>query len=99
MPSSPSRAAFSSKTASSSRTLRRAPRLPAVLRRFYTSYGTAADAFLVNHLLPPADVAEDGGVTVFYVEEQAVYLWGIATEDLASEDPPVHWRENEPGKP
>jgi hypothetical protein len=76
-----------------------AQQLPAVLRRFYESYGTAVDAFLVNHLLPAAEVAEDGGVTVFYVEEQAVYLWGIATADLASEDPPVHCRENEPSEP
>ena len=38
-------------------------------------------------------------MTVFYVEEQAVYLWGIATQDLTLEDPPVQCRENEPGKP
>ncbi len=74
-------------------------RLPAALKRFHTSYGLAADAFVVNQLLPPADVAEDDGVTVFYIEEQAVYLWGVATEDLAADDPPVHCRENEPGKP
>jgi hypothetical protein len=73
--------------------------LPAVLRRFYQAYGTAADAFLVNRLLPPAEVRADDGFIVFYVEEQAVYLWGIAAGDLATEDPPVWCRENDPGKP
>jgi hypothetical protein len=72
---------------------------PEVLRRFYARYGAPASAFLVNRLLPPAEVGEDDGFVVFYVEEQAVYLWAIATEDLELEDPPVWCRENEPGKP
>lgn len=76
-----------------------ADRLPAVLRRFYEAFGTAPEAFLVNRLLVPADIADDDGFCVFYVEEQAVYLWAIATADLGADDPPVWCRENEPGKP
>jgi hypothetical protein len=75
-----------------------AERLPAALRRFHESFGTAADAFAINHLLPPSEIEEDGGFAVFYVEEQAVYLWGIAVDDLESPDPPVWSRENEPGR-
>jgi hypothetical protein len=74
-------------------------RLPRALRRVYEAFGTAPRAFLLNRLLAPADIAEDNGFTVFYVEEQAVYLWGISNDDLDDEDPPVWCRENEPGKP
>ena len=73
-------------------------RLPRALRRMYEAFGTAPDAFLLNRLLPPTDIAEGDGFTVFYVEEQAVYLWGIANDDLGEDDPPVWRRENEPGK-
>jgi len=34
---------------------------------------------------------------VFYVEEQGVWLWGIAEGDWLADDPPVWGRENEPG--
>lgn len=76
-----------------------ADRLPGSLRRFYEAFGTAPAAFLLNRLLAPAEVSEEGGFTVFYVEEQAVWLWGIANEDLALDDPPVWCRENDAGKP
>jgi len=75
-----------------------ADRLPRSLRRVYEAFGAAPAALLVNHLLAPADVVDDE-FTVFYVEEQAVYLWGIASQDLDGNDPPVWCRENEPGKP
>lgn len=73
-------------------------RLPAALRRFYGSYGTASAAFLINDLLAPTQIEDDNGFVVFYVEEQAVYLWAVAREDLDLDDPPVWGRENEPGK-
>ena len=76
-----------------------AARLPAALRDFYRSFGPAADAWFVNRLLSPADVREDDGFAVFYVEEQGVCVWGIAKGDLPAEDPPVWCRENGPGKP
>ena len=73
--------------------------LPEVLRRFYARHGTAASAFLINRLLPPSEVGMEENFLVFYVEEQAVYLWGISVDDLELPDPPVWCRENEPGKP
>ena len=76
--------------------------LPAALAEFYRSYGTAVDAWLINHLQAPQDVwedEEDENFLVFYAEEQSVYLWAVAKEDLDDEDPPVWCRENEPGKP
>jgi hypothetical protein len=75
-----------------------AERLPEALRRFHDSYGTAAEAFAINRLVPPSEIERDGDFAVFYVEEQGVYLWGIAVEDLDSADPPVWSRENEPGR-
>ena len=62
-------------------------------------YGTASRAFLINRLLPPLEVEDEDGFCVFYVEEQAVYLWGFATEDRDADDPPVWCRENLLGKP
>jgi hypothetical protein len=82
--------------------LRASVRLPRVLADFYRAYGTAADAWLVNRLQAPDDLRqdeEDAAFLVFYVEEQAVYLWAIRKEDLDADDPPVWCRENEPGRP
>ena len=74
-------------------------RLPPSLRRVYEAFGAAPAAFLLNHLVAPADIGEDDGFTIFYVEEQAVYLWGVANGDLDADDPPVWCRENESAKP
>jgi hypothetical protein len=74
-------------------------RLPTALQPFYETFGTAPSAFLVNRLLEPDELGVDDGFTVFYVEEQAVWLWGIATDQLLVQDPPVWSRENEPGVP
>jgi hypothetical protein len=73
--------------------------LPASLRPVYEAFGTAPAEFLLNRLLAPGDIFEEDGFTVFYVEEQAVYLWGVANEDLDDDDPPVWCRENDAGKP
>jgi hypothetical protein len=78
--------------------LPRDARLPAVLKGFYESFGTAAETFLINRLLSPAEMEQENGFCVFYVEEQGVYLWGIAVDDLDADDPPIWCRENEPGK-
>ena len=59
-----------------------ADRLPRSLCRVYEAFGTAPAAFLLNRLLAPADVVDEDEFTVFYVEEQAVDLWGIASQDL-----------------
>jgi hypothetical protein len=75
-------------------------RLPAVLREFHRRYGTAAGAWHVSHLQPPEEVwadEEDDRFLVFSAEEQFVYLWAIAAEDLDAADPPVWCRENLPG--
>ena len=76
-------------------------RLPRVLADFYRAYGTAADAWLVNRLQAPDDLwedEEDDAFLVFYVEEQAVYLWAIKKDDVGADDPPVWCRENDPGR-
>jgi hypothetical protein len=76
--------------------------LPTVLADFYRSYGPAVGVWLVNHLRAPHEVfadEEDETFIVFYVEEQSVYLWAVAKDDLDADDPPVWCRENEPGRP
>ncbi len=74
-------------------------RLPRALRDFYEYAGCAPSVFPINRLLTPEEVAVEDGYHVFYVEEQAVYLWAIAASDLAEDDPPVWCRENEPSEP
>jgi hypothetical protein len=69
------------------------------LRRIHAAYGSVPSGFLVNHLLAPEAVTREDGFTVFYVEEQGVWLWAIADGDLDAEDPPVWGRENEPAAP
>lgn len=68
------------------------PDLPRAVRRVQAAFPAG---FLVNRLVAPRD--EDGS-TIFYVEEQGVWLWAIATEELEADDPPVWGRENEPGR-
>lgn len=72
-------------------------RMPVALAEFHRAYGSAADVWLVNRMLAPDELAGDDGHVVFYVEEQAVWLWAVAEADLDAEDPPVYCRENEPG--
>jgi hypothetical protein len=72
-------------------------RMPKALAEFHRAYGTAADAWAVNRMLAPDELGSDDGHVVFYVEEQAVYLWAVAEADLDADDPPVLCRENEPG--
>ena len=72
-------------------------RMPAALAGFHRDYGAAADAWAVNRMLAPDELETDDGHVVFYVEEQAVWLWAVAEADLGAEAPPVFCRENEPG--
>jgi hypothetical protein len=76
-----------------------ADRLPPPLDRIYKAFGGAPSAFLLNRLLAPSEIVDEDGFTVFYVEEQAVYLWAISSAALDDDDPPVWCRENAPGKP
>ncbi|MCP3880769.1 MAG: hypothetical protein GY701_20600 [Sulfitobacter sp.] len=48
-----------------------------------------------NTMLRPEERFEDGDQTVFYVEAQAVMIWGYGTGD----DPPVSERENDDSSP
>ncbi|PSL49914.1 SMI1/KNR4 family protein SUKH-1 [Chitinophaga niastensis] len=67
-------------------------RLPAALRHYYLSLGknkAVNDTF--NRLTSLAEVgfSEDEHL-VFYEENQAVVLWGIAKEDLSADNPAVY---------
>jgi hypothetical protein len=73
------------------------PLLARPLRRIHAAYEPVPAGFLVNHLLVPQAMRQEDGFTVFYVEEQAVWLWAIAEQDLDADDPPVWGRENQPG--
>jgi hypothetical protein len=73
--------------------------MPRALREFYEFAGTAKRAFELNDLLAPDDIWTDAGHRVFYVEEQSVWLWGIAEGDWLADDPSVWGRENGPGTP
>jgi hypothetical protein len=71
--------------------------MPRALREFYEFAGSAEQVLAVNRMAAPEDFETDTGHRVFYVEEQAVWLWGIAEGDWLADDPPVWGRENEPG--
>jgi hypothetical protein len=73
--------------------------MPRALREFYEFAGTAEQAFAINDLLAPDEILTDTGHRVFYVEEQGVWLWGIAEAEWLAEDPSVWSRENRPGTP
>jgi hypothetical protein len=65
-------------------------RLPRLLREFYLLAGRRRD---INHahnqLVHPNDLRVDDENLVFYVENQAACVWGVAAEDLDAADPPV----------
>ena len=68
--------------------------LPMPLRWWFARYGRRKEILQCpNYLLPLDDSeADDDGRLIFYIEEQAVYLWATTSE---GEDPPVWVRENE----
>ncbi len=65
-------------------------RLPGLLREFYLLAGKRTD---LNHaqdqLVHPNDLQIEDEKLVFYVENQAVCIWGVPAEDLDVADPPV----------
>lgn len=65
--------------------------LPDVLRDYYLTLGrNKALNATHNRLLEPEEIYFSGsGHLVFYEENQAVAVWGIAAAHLAQEDPPV----------
>jgi hypothetical protein len=67
--------------------------VPASLREFYVAVRNWPDAIVQNRLIDPTELRLEDGQFLFYVENQAVYLW--ATEPAAA-DPPVWGRENVP---
>ena len=68
--------------------------LPLPLRWWFARYGRRRDILQCPNSIPPLDAleADDDGRMVFYIEEQAVYLWATTSE---GDDPPVWIRENE----
>jgi hypothetical protein len=67
--------------------------VPDPLRAFYRAADRWPEAVVQNRLLAPDELRCERGRFVFYVENQATYLW--ATEPSV-EDPPVWGVENEP---
>src|SRR2546421_6043183 len=67
---------------------------PLALRQWW-AYESAWDTPLtvLNYVLPPADLYRDNDRTVFYVENQGVWLWAYGE----GSDPDVYGRENKPG--
>lgn len=65
-------------------------RLPRLLREFYLLAGKRTD---LNHascqLVHPTALQIEEEKLVFYVENQAVCVWGVRAEDLEVDDPPV----------
>lgn len=53
-----------------------------------------------NRFISPEDLKVDmEGHTIFFCENQGVYLWSIKSCDTVLDDPPVWGRINEPGTP
>src|SRR5687767_1395075 len=67
--------------------------VPAPLREFYVAVRNRPDAIVQNRLIDPAELRLEDGQLLFYVENQAVYLWATAP---SAHDPPVWGRENVP---
>ena len=64
--------------------------LPHVLREFYLLAGTRKDINeTYNRLLAPEDLLIDDNTLVFYEENQAACVWGVAVSNLSGGDPPV----------
>lgn len=80
------------------------PFLPAALASWYATVGQLPELTSTqNRLRPPDELEMQYGVVVIYTENQSCAIWGIRTEDLEQDDPPVvvtedweywgaHWR-------
>jgi hypothetical protein len=70
-------------------------RLPGTLRNFLLTVGRVhALTSAFNRLLPPKEWAVDHGKLVFWEENQAVVLWGIAAASNPPDDPAVYQGSN-----
>jgi hypothetical protein len=67
--------------------------VPRPLREFYVAVQNWPDAVVQNRLLDPTELRLEDGRLLFYVENQAVYLWATSP---SADDPPVWGRENVP---
>jgi hypothetical protein len=67
---------------------------PLALREWW-AYENAWETPLIrqNRVLRPSDIYQEAGLSVFYVENQAVWLWAHGD----GSDPPVYARENDSG--
>ena len=69
--------------------------LPRLLREFYLLTGAREDINgSYNRLLDPEDLFIDNDTLVFYEENQAVCVWGVARGNLNEENPPVVRKDN-----
>ena len=65
-------------------------KLPRLLHEFYLLTGTREDINgTYNRLLDPEDLFIDSDTLVFYEENQAICVWGVALGNLNEENPPV----------
>lgn len=72
--------------------------LPEPLRKWFETVSRwSREVTVQNRVVPPYPDPEDPAVQVFWVENQAVWLWGYRVD--SSDDPIVLDRENEVGKP
>lgn len=88
-------------------------RLPVTLRNFYRAWGQRrALTQLSDPMLSPDELVIKAETLIFWVENQAVYYWGVPLEALEEANPPVaittsgpkgwdvesqlHWRPSHP---
>lgn len=66
------------------------PWLPDALAQWYFTVGRVPELTSIhNRLLPPDDLELKDDVLIIYVENQSCAFWGIQTEALMQDDPPI----------
>ena len=72
-------------------------RLPNPLRNFYLAYGRRRDLTQTqNPLLNPDELVVRADTLIFWIENQAVWYWGMPCKSLEEDDPPVVNTESGP---
>ncbi len=65
-------------------------RLPSTLRNFYLAWGRQQEMTRFSHpLLKPEELEIQGDTLIFWVENQAVFYWGVQHAALKEADPEV----------